>query len=130
MRYILKPQTHRLFTNIPFLGIHPTHILPRMIFEHHYGAQNFPITSLHTQSQSLSPGSLCQGLRSISPPQLNLHYSTETVVMHTKQWAPGINGNHENPGRGEKGFLPKTFRGSNALPIPFLDFQNFERIDF
>ena len=33
-------------------------------------------------------------------------------------------------GRGEKGFLPKTFRGSNALPIPFLDFQNFERIDF
>ena len=105
MRYILKPQTHRLFTNIPFLGIHPAHILPRMIFEHHYSAQNFPITSLHTQSQSLSPSPLGP-TRSISPPQLNLYYSTETGVMHATQGAPGINGNHENPGRGEKGFLP------------------------
>jgi len=50
--------------------------------------------------------------------------------MHTKQGTPGINGNYENPVRGEKGFLPKTFRESIPLPIPFLEFQNCERIDF
>ena len=88
-QYILKPQTHSLFTNIPFIGIHPAHVLRRMIFEHHYSAQNFPIISLHTQSQSLSPGPLCP-TRSISPLQLNGHYNTETGVAHTKQGTQGL----------------------------------------